>query len=819
MSKKEASLSEMAPWIAPVSEGLVLQKDGSLLASYSVKGIDVDSKSESALEKARVDLDHGASLLGGDITFFWRLEHRRKDPVRRGKFRNEIEDFIDEKYISHLTNKGYFENRQYVSILATPEKGLHRFFSKVSHHIENGSNVAKAVLRSAKESLLTASVFAFAQNEVQSRIKEFENKLNSFEGASSALGLHRLKLQDQFGYLRNCLNPSMPPRDVAYPETLLDVAFLESKMTIGRDTGLLETIYGTKYFSIVAINEMPRFTSSGVLDSLLSLDEEFVITTMYRQLGNKGSHDTLASIVRHYKLTQLNLRNLLKIVLKTNTEVDEGRLTLAAEASDALKRITTDKLQFGYANTSILIIRDTKDELEIAVSRIGRALNNLKIGPVRESQNLAAAFASMQPGCWTEQERAILLSTQNISDLAPLSTAYEGNPVNQWLTGQMSGEQPALTVMPTRLMTLTNIDFHDSRGLGNLMMIGPSGAGKSVFANFLTAQTGRYNPRRYTFDRDRSCRISTLLNDGKFIDITGKYGDSTPLNPLSLLLKGEHHITFVSNWIQYAMESYGDFQCNAEDIKVLSKATEHFYQAVSLQPDLCRLVNFAASLGDQRLRNQLAPWVGDGKDAKFFDHVEDGFELADELCIEMGELLDQYPHAAALAIDYIFHRIEDSLKDGEIRPTYIKIEEGSFFIKHPVFSKKLNGSSVTIRKKNGSIWLATQSLQHIKEAPGFAVLQENFQKKVFLPNPDASVSLYCDTFNLTERQLNMVRDGLANQDYIYVTPELTRQMIARLPKEIVAACRSDEMAQQCFDRHRDSAHPNWKMNYINEMCR
>ncbi|WP_298150808.1 hypothetical protein [Flavobacterium sp.] len=820
MSGKEAALSELAPWISPVTDGLVLQKDGSLLACYSVAGVDIDTKAENSLDKARIDLDHATSLLGQNTTLFWRLEHKRKDPVRRGEFRNDIEDYIDQKYVAHLTNKGFYDNKQHVSILATPETGMHKFFSKVSHHVENGTNIVKAVFKAAKESILTASVFAFSQTELQSRIKDFENKLNSFEGASSAIGVKRLRMQEQYGLLRNSLNPSMQPRDVAYPETLLDVAFVESKIVFGRDTGLMETIYGTKYFSIIAVNEMPRFTSSGVLDSLLALDEEFTITTMYRQLGVKGSEDTLQSIVRHYKLTQLNLRNILKIVLKANTEVDEGRLTLASEASEALKRITSEKLQFGFANTSIMVIRDTKEDLEYSVGKIGRALNNLKIGPVRETQNLAAAFASSLPGCWAEQERLLLLSTQNISDLAPLSSAFEGSPINAWLTDQMGKDMPALTVMPTRLKTLTNINFHNSGGLGNLLIIGPSGAGKSIFANFLTAQTGRYSPRRYTFDRDRSCRIATLLNDGKFIDITGKYGESTPLNPLSLLLKGPQHITFVSNWIQYAMEAYGNgFLCSAKDIECISNTTAMFYESVKINPDFCRLINYSASLPDERLRTQLSPWVGAGKDAKFFDHIEDGFELADELCIEMGELLDQYPQAAALAIDYIFYRIEDSLKEGDPRPTYIKIEEGSFFIKDPVFSKKLNGSAVTIRKKNGNIWLATQSLQHIKEAPGFIVLQENFQNKIYLPNVDASESLYCNFFNLSSRQLSMIQNAIPNQDYILVTPNMTRQMIGRFPIEIVAACRSDDRAQLCFDRHHTSGNPNWKMNYINEMSR
>ena len=815
MSKRKiAGLQELIPWMCPVTEALVLQKDGSLLANFKISGIDIDHKNEETVDAARDALDRACTPFGSGITAFWRVDHRKTKASIDSHISNDIAKMVDDVHMRSLSGGKYYENSHYLSLLSTPQKGLDRYFAKIGLHVENGKSLVKAMFQAAKESIFVGNNYAHSLEQTKREIKQFESLINGFEGAAPLLKMKRLKLTEQYSFLHETANPAVPPRKVQFPESLMDALLSENYFTAGADKLLFSSRHGKKYVSAIAIKEIPQFTKSGMLDAVLKLDAEVSFCLMFKFLDKNIAHKIIKGIERHYRFTQFNLRNIVKMMMKSEEEVDTGRLQIATEAQDALRRVTAENLQFGYANGTILCYGDTQDECDAATLLVVKVLNKEGFGAYIEDFNATASFASTLPGQWGEQERLQLISTPNISDLAPIMTTWKGHDSNSWFSDQTGVTQPPLTILPSSYNTLTKVNFHVSGGSGHVMVVGPTGAGKSIWMNFLTYQTDRYKPRRYTFDRDRSCRISTILNGGAFIDITGKYETATKINPLCLL-SNDRHLNYVGDWVQLAIESYGKYECTADDTKLIASAI-HTLQAYGSESH--RLLNLIGLL-PEHLKIQLEPWVEGGKEARFFDHIEDAFQLTDEVCIEMGDLMDNHPKAAALAIDYFFYRIADGLSEGDARPTYIKIEEGSFFITHPIFSKRLNAATVTIRKKNGSIWLGTQSLQQIKKSPDFLILQENFKNKIFLPNEAANKELYMDVFGLTSVQFKQIKEGTVNRDYLWVNPEISRLFQMRFPREIVAVTRSDERAQNTFDqcyRNRD-ADQHWKKTYCREV--
>lgn len=811
-NKKTSGLQALLPWICPVTPGLVLQKDGSLLANFSIGGIDIDQRNVETIVAAREALDRACSPFGDGITAWWRVDHRRTTAEIPGDMPNAIATLVNNQHLKSLSTGQFYENKHHLSLLSTPEKGMNKYFEKVALHMGNGKQVFKAMLIALKETVLAKSSYNYSANETKRHIATFESLLNGFNGSAPQLKLNRLELSDQYQFLHETANPAVPARQVRFPEQLMDIALAENTLIAGKEMLLFESGHGKKWVAAIGLKEIPKLTLGGVLDSVLEIDGEVSLCTMFRFLSKDTAHETIKSIERHYRFIQFNLRNIIKIMLKTEEETDSGRIQIAEEAQDALRRITAESLQFGYANTTILCYGRSPEECQSTVKKVVKALSNDGFGAVVEDFNLLASWASTLPGQWSEQERLQLISTPNVSDLAPIMTTWKGDDTNKWFTEQSGKTQYALTVLPSRYNTLTKINFHVQGGSGHLMTLGPTGAGKSILMNFLTYQTDRYNPRRYTFDRDRSCRISTLMNGGRFIDISGKYESASKINPM-ILLKEARHIPYVIEWLQLAIESYGGYHCNALDLKALTEGVHDFSHFP--HEDL-RLINLVGML-PENLKNQLAPWCEGGKEARFFDHIEDAFQMADEVCIEMGDLMDNSPKAAALAIDYFFYRITDGLREGDVRPTYIKIEEGSFFMTHPLFSKRLAAATVTVRKRNGSIWLATQSLQQVKEAPGFLILQENFKNKIYLPNDAANEDLYTNVFGLTQRQFEMIKSGVPNRDYLWVNLDTTRMLHARLPKEIVAVTRSDERAQNIFDKHYREGRTGWQQAYIHEI--
>ena len=57
MLKKKRPIQEIAPWLTFITPSLVLGKDGSLLATYGLGGVDADHPNKSEITSARDQLD------------------------------------------------------------------------------------------------------------------------------------------------------------------------------------------------------------------------------------------------------------------------------------------------------------------------------------------------------------------------------------------------------------------------------------------------------------------------------------------------------------------------------------------------------------------------------------------------------------------------------------------------------------------------------------------------------------------------------------------------------------------------------------------
>nr|SPD49417.1 protein of unknown function [Cupriavidus taiwanensis] len=154
-----------------------------------------------------------------------------------------------------------------------------------------------------------------------------------------------------------------------------------------------------------------------------------------------------------------------------------------------------------------------------------------------------------------------------------------------------------------------------------------------------------------------------------------------------------------------------------------------------------------------------------------------------------------------------------------LRYTIIEVEEAGFFFQHPRFYKRLETWITTIRKLNGAVWMATQSLRQLERVPDFEILKDNVGNLIYLPNSQANTSkdLYKDKFGLTDDQIQMINDAVPNRDYLWITRAQTRMLQSTFSDEMVAMLRSDGVAQSILDRHYASGASDWQQHYVREM--
>ncbi|MBY4898640.1 VirB4 family type IV secretion system protein [Cupriavidus sp. AU9028] len=805
-------LYEIVPWLTSITPELILNKDGSLLATYEFKGVDADSPDSNDITAARNQLDQACRSFDNRITAWWKISHRRARSYVDGEFPAAADAKLDRLNRSHMTTGKYFHNTHSLALAYTPESGIAKFFEKAGYHMTvGGKSVFAAIFEATKDTVFARSAFAFDLEKVTTDVRRFEAILDAFTGGVPRLRTRRLEMQDAYAALHQAANPSVPPRRIRYPVTLLDTHLTESEVTAGAERLLFESAHGKRYAAIVAVKEWMSFQEAA-LDSLMHIDAELDVCIMYRFLDTARAAAYIEKVRRFYKMAALNVRAILKqYVAKEEAENDEGRQQLAKEAGKALKRLTAEGTQHGFANISIVVYGDSEAALEDSVSEVVGALTNAGFGAIREKANLMAAWNSTLPGRWDKQRRLQFVETPAVSDLAPVRSVMSGPTRNAWLSDKAGKEVPPLTCLPTRHRTAQRVDLHQPGGNGHLLVIGPIGAGKSVFLNFLVSQAGRHDARRIRFDKDRSTRIPTLLSGGTFVDVTGKFQAATHVNPLSLLSSPANY-TYVTEWVTLALED--------DDFTLSPQQSQDIYEAVKILATYQRgqwTLGHLATLLHDSLRERLQIWLQGGQYGHFFDHTEDAFEVSDNLSIEMGDLFEKYPRAAALFTDYAFYRISQSM-DG-LRYTIIEVEEAGFFFQQPRFYRRLETWVTTIRKLNGAVWMATQSLRQLERVPDFEILKDNIGNIIYLPNSQANTSkdLYKDKFGLTDDQIQMINDAVPNRDYLWITRSQTRMLQATFSDEMVAMLRSDGVAQSILDRHYTSGAPNWQDAYVREI--
>ncbi|MEX3640143.1 VirB4 family type IV secretion system protein [Paraburkholderia sp. BR14320] len=812
-SLKRRSIQEIAPWATMVTPELILDKDGSLLTVYTFEGVDADSPNASDISAARDNLDHACKNFDHRITAWWKLSHRRVKGDIGGTFDSSMDARVDEINRAHVASGRYFRNTHSLALAFTPETGVNKIFEKVAYHMTvGGKSMPLAIFETIKDSVLARSAFAFDIERLTSDIKRFEGVIDAFKGGVTRLRMKRLQLQNALAFLHQAANPSVPPRRVRYPVTMLDTHLTESEVTIGADTLMFESAHGKRYAKIIAVTEWMGFQEAA-LDVLAEVDAELDVCVMFRFLDTTKASAYIEKIRKFYKVAAFNPWSILKAYFsKEEQKNDEGRERLADEAEKALAKLVADGQQYGFANVSVIVYGDTIEECDDATREVIGRIGNAGFGVILERDNLFAAWQTTLPGRWDQQRRLQFVETPAVSDIAPVRSVSEGDTVNAWLTQQSGEKTGPLTMLPTRHKTLQRVSLHHPGGKSHALVIGPIGAGKSIFLNFLVSQTGRHKARRIRFDKDRSTRIPTLLAGGRFVDATGRFEAGTSVNPLSLL-HDPKHFPYVADWVQMAIED-DDFRCSPQQQRtIFEKVT---VLGTGYPRDLWTLSNLNALLPIE-LRERLAVWTQGEKNGRFFDHVDDAFSLSDDISIEMGDLFQNYPVAAALFMDYAFYRLAQWL-DGK-RYTVIEVEEAGFFFQYPRFYQRLEIWAVTIRKLNATLLLATQSLSQVARIPNFEILKENIPNIFYLPNKDAknNLHLYRDLFGLTEHQIDMLANAVPNRDYLWVTPDQTRMLQASFPKETLALLRSDGRAQAVLDRHYTSGAPDWREAYVREM--
>lgn len=479
-----------------------------------------------------------------------------------------------------------------------------------------------------------------------------------------------------------------------------------------------------RFAGIISIREYAPATAAGILDGFLQLPFEFIISQSF-QFANRAQ-----------KIAAMQIRQNRMI------NAQDKAISQIAEISDALDMATSGHVAFGSHQLSVICFEENIPALERAISLALAELVNIGINPVREKFMMEQAFWASLPANFEFIARGSDISTMNLAGFASQHNYPSGK-----IDGNHWGN--AVTVFDTSSGTPYFFNFH-ARDVGHTTIIGPTGAGKTVLLNFLCAQAQKFNCRIFFFDKDRGAEIFIRAIGGKHSII--EPGKNCGFNPLQLPDTPENR-TFLGEWLR-ALVTTNDEAFTADDMDIISDAVAGNYKLAKKDRILRNIAPFFGLEGPGTLAGRLRMWHSDGPYSGLFDNEIDiiDFSLGSTFGFEMGEVLRERASLAPTLL-YLFHRISLSL-DGT--PTIIVLDEAWALIDNKIFAARIRDWLKTLRKLNGMVIFATQSVEDAANSSISETLIQQTATQIFLPNPKAT-DAYRTSFMITEREFTLLK--------------------------------------------------------------
>lgn len=803
--------AELVPWMIQLTPALVLNKDGSLLAMFDLSGIDAEGMAAEAVDRQAMLLERALREFDERLAIWWTVDRRRAPVEPASEFDHPVSAHLDRLWSDTFRREPHFVNRHTVALTWTPDRSVPGAWS-----------------------LSRRDAFARHAASLQLDCARFEDILLAFVETGADLGLDRLQGKRLLAALHDRVSPASEGQSIidAGQGAFLDAWLPDNELSV-RDDRLLFRHVDTVEVAALSVKAWPDNTWPGALDGLLGVPGELSLVVAFRFEHPARAARRIRDVQRHQRNLQKTFAGYLKeaIAREPTALVDEGRLRLAEDASEALAHLTSGRGSFGHCSVVVLVRGTDPAALDETLREASGRLRRLGYPVLRERMNLLGAFSVSIPGQWAMSPRWFFVSQANFSDIAPIRACPAGSAVNAHLSRQSGRIVRALVRLPTEARTPFHFDLHVG-DVGHALVLGPSGAGKSVLMNFLLAQGRRYpGSKVFIFDKDYSCRIPTLLQGGTHVDAGP---DQAPLriNPLERLADpGQRE--WLARWLELLLTARGHVMRSDDD-----RALRDAIDLLGAQPPAAWRLRSLVPLLPGRLAGEMDAWVGDGMLARYFDHDADAWPAhaaachatragapgmptggrvpaADFVCIEIGRLFAN-PRVAGAFLDHAFRRVEQAL-DGS--PALIYVEEAWFMLAEPMFSQRLNDWLRTMRKRNAAVVLATQSLEEIDASPIFASVVDNIPTRIYLANPNAAAHarLYLERFGLNEAQLARIRQACPKRDYYITQPGRSRMASIVFPPRLLAALRSDPRAQDAFARHHGGGSPRWAHDYLDEL--
>lgn len=791
------SFADLVPYAGLVADGVILLKDGSLIAGWYYSGPDAESSTN--LERNEISRHINAALV--QLGSGWmlhvdamRIPSRGYPEPHRSAFPDQITLAIDnERRAQFERESGHFES-QHALILTyrVPEpksSALVRYM-----YSDPESRSARFADRVLEQFQTATRAFAQRLGTVLTLRRMATHAVRDPSSGRTAL------YDDLFQFVRFCISgENHPVRLPCIP------MYLDWLATAEFQHGLEPMVDG-RSLAVVGLDGFPAESFPGILNALDLMPLSYRWSSRFIFLDE---HEARARLERTRNKWRQKVRPFLDQLFQTQARaVDQDAMIMVAETEDAIASASSQLVSYGYY-TSVVILFDTdRAALLEKAEAVRRLIQAEGFGARIEGLNATEAYLGSLPGNSLANVREPLINTANLSDLLPFNSVWTGEPCCPCpLYPPMA--PPLMQVASASTPFRLNLHVDD---LGHTLIFGPTGSGKSTLLALIIAQFRRYaDAQIFAFDKGRSLFPITVGAGGDHYDIElGEGLDRLAFCPLAEI-DSETDRAWAADWIETLVGLQG-LAVTPE----LRNSVARQLQLMAHSPNRS-LSDFVSGVQSRELKEALLHYTIDGPMGHLLDAEHDGLALGTLQTFEMDALMGLGERTLVPVLLYLFRRIEKRLTGA---PSLIVLDEAWLMLGHALFREKIREWLKVLRKANCAVILATQSISDAERSGIIDVIKESCPTKICLPNGAARESgtrEFYERLGFNQRQIEIVAAAMPKREY-YVTSPVGRRLfdMALGPIALAFVGASSKADLSRIEALRRIHGPSWSRIWLSE---
>lgn len=747
-------IADQLNWSRLPFPGVVLQKDGSLLAGWRYRGPDPTGAPNAELNRIAERVGESFCPFTDDWVFHVELYRRpAAGYAPPGAFASPALRALDEeRRRQYELGGGRWETECFVTAAYRPPQ---RTRNRLARIFATGGE--------------SPTDWGAEWERFRRALIDLEDRLQG------AIRMERLSSEEMLSHLYRALTGRRQRLLVPHHGAGLDVI-------LGHETfvGDFAPRLGDTEVRVVGFQGYPARVRPTVLKALTEQGFAYRWSCRIRPLSPERAEPRLRESQKHYYEKRHGAQSFAAQMARgkddpgnpewDRMQEDEHARALAHGVTEAIALNSSSRVRYCEFNSYIVLHRAGEAEAERDVREVVRVLRDQGFTAQAETIHAMEAFVGTLPGHGEPNVQRPLLSTDNIAAMLPLAAAWAGpdrNPCQLY-----PRESPPLFWGDTDGATPFRVCLH-SGDVGHTLLIGPTGAGKSVVLQHVAAQAFRYaGAQVFVIDKGRSFELLCRAAGGEHISLVPGARGGVALVPLARV----HEAVERARAIDLL-----EVMLRLQKVEVTPRRRETLNRLLGLLaadlPQHRTMTDFVTqvSAADQEMGQALEIYTVTGPYGGILDGDEDVLSESSFHVYETDGLFDLSDAITLPVLLALLYRLERRF-DG--RPTYLIVDEAASSLAHPFMERKIKEYAVTLRKKNVVLVLAFQDLHQMAELPSSATIMGSCPTRIFLPNSDAGSdrdrAVY-EAAGLNEQEIRLIAGSTPKRHYYFRNPAGARR--------------------------------------------